>query len=780
MTILPARRLVGSFFTAAVLLGGASLGCAINSAASGGGPSCDVPDCGQGGGPDGSRPDVASASRDGRVDERGDGAAKGSHDARASAHDGQHPADTSIPPDGSPPDTSVAVDSPTDSPGAFDIMTSCVGKADGTATASSEICCNGWPIPATSNEKCPALFYGSANGVNDAPIVGGAPSPTGRGYWLASQNGGVFSFGDAAFGGSITTSVNDIVGMAANPAGAGYWLVGADGGIFSFGGAPFGGSLPGESISVTNIVGMAANPSGSGYWVVGSTGTVYPLGGAPNDGSLAAGTVSNIVGMAANPTGPGYWLVGADGGVFALGGAAYSGSLPGDNVTVSNIVGITANPAGDGYWLVGSDGGVFTFGTTNYFAGSAHLYTSAPVVGMLGSPDIYGYWTFANDGEVFVAPDAPAESTATSPIGPSESFLGQEGLFEITVWDANGQRNCNEGPFAQIPGDSTHVIGRYNDTCTSTSPTIGPNWSLARWSIDWTHHELTFVNMIFDTRAGSVAISGGESVSTYYDATIVSYSGELWVAGECGGNIDAGTASACVGPLSTSTWTIDPTRTNVPVLGNESQNNGYLFSASVPKLLIFQSDLFVYWSAVKIDAENSQWANITERGTQLKEFPASDGMLWASRLGGVVGAADLTYTDEVWGLGSTTADDAVADIGSIFTDGTSVYAGGSISGTACSQPTWPPTCYSLAFAKSSNPLGNDIFNSGTMLPATTLPTNMGAEIRLFTDPSGINYLWGTYFTNVTGPRALAFTGSANAGYLLGYAVPPDTPFFESL
>src|ERR1019366_2912641 len=38
------------------------------------------------------------------------------------------------------------------------IMTSCVGKTDGSATASNEICCKGWPIPATANGECPVLF----------------------------------------------------------------------------------------------------------------------------------------------------------------------------------------------------------------------------------------------------------------------------------------------------------------------------------------------------------------------------------------------------------------------------------------------------------------------------------------------------------------------------------------------------------------------------------------------------------------------------------------------
>jgi hypothetical protein len=34
------------------------------------------------------------------------------------------------------------------------------------------------------------------------PIVGMSPSPSGDGYWLVAADGGVFSFGDAAFAGS--------------------------------------------------------------------------------------------------------------------------------------------------------------------------------------------------------------------------------------------------------------------------------------------------------------------------------------------------------------------------------------------------------------------------------------------------------------------------------------------------------------------------------------------------------------------------------------------------
>jgi hypothetical protein len=50
------------------------------------------------------------------------------------------------------------------------------------------------------------------------PIVGMAATPDGKGYWLVASDGGIFSFGDASFYGSMGgTHLNQpIVGMAAS------------------------------------------------------------------------------------------------------------------------------------------------------------------------------------------------------------------------------------------------------------------------------------------------------------------------------------------------------------------------------------------------------------------------------------------------------------------------------------------------------------------------------------------------------------------------------------
>jgi hypothetical protein len=71
-----------------------------------------------------------------------------------------------------------------------------------------------------------------------------AATPSGKGYWLVAADGGLFSFGDAGFYGSMGGKAlnSQIMGMTPTADGKGYWLVGGDGGVFTFGDAVFYGS----------------------------------------------------------------------------------------------------------------------------------------------------------------------------------------------------------------------------------------------------------------------------------------------------------------------------------------------------------------------------------------------------------------------------------------------------------------------------------------------------------------------------------------------------------
>ena len=88
--------------------------------------------------------------------------------------------------------------------------------------------------------------------VLNAPIVSGAVTPDGRGYWLVGADGGVFAFGDAGFYGStgaLHLISPDRRASTSTTNGRGYWEVAADGGVFAFGDAGFHGSASGRPLA---------------------------------------------------------------------------------------------------------------------------------------------------------------------------------------------------------------------------------------------------------------------------------------------------------------------------------------------------------------------------------------------------------------------------------------------------------------------------------------------------------------------------------------------------
>jgi hypothetical protein len=234
-----------------------------------------------------------------------------------------------------------------------------------------------------------AAFHGSTGGMRlNRPIVGMAPTPSGRGYWLVASDGGIFAFGDARFLGSTGAMrlSRPVVGMAATPDGAGYWLVASDGGIFAFGSARFHGST-GATKLVRPIVGMAPTPTGLGYRLAASDGGVFAFGDATFEGSDAAtpsGPTAAVAGAPA-PAGAGYWLATAAGGVHAFGAARSHGSLEGAGPN-RPVVGFSPSPAGSGYRLATADGGVFCFGDAGYLGSTGNLELNRPVVGLATLP----------------------------------------------------------------------------------------------------------------------------------------------------------------------------------------------------------------------------------------------------------------------------------------------------------------------------------------------------------------------------------------------------------
>jgi hypothetical protein len=110
----------------------------------------------------------------------------------------------------------------------------------------------------------PTVPANTSNAVTVRIIASGTKTTTktteiGKGYWEVASDGGLFSFGNAAFYGSMGGKpLNEpIVGIASTPTGKGYWEVASDGGLFSFGNAAFYGSMGGKPLNEP-IVGIAS------------------------------------------------------------------------------------------------------------------------------------------------------------------------------------------------------------------------------------------------------------------------------------------------------------------------------------------------------------------------------------------------------------------------------------------------------------------------------------------------------------------------------------------
>jgi hypothetical protein len=161
---------------------------------------------------------------------------------------------------------------------------------------------------------------------------------------------------------------------------AGYWEVATDGGIFSFGNAQFFGSM-GSIVLNKPMVGMAATRDHKGYWEVAADGGIFAFGDAGFFGSMGGEPLNQpVVGMAATADGKGYWEVAADGGIFAFGDAGFFGSMGGKPLN-KPMVGMAAHASSGGYWTAASDGGIFSFNAP-FFGSMGGKPLNAPMVGM--------------------------------------------------------------------------------------------------------------------------------------------------------------------------------------------------------------------------------------------------------------------------------------------------------------------------------------------------------------------------------------------------------------
>ena len=251
-----------------------------------------------------------------------------------------------------------------------------------------------------------ARLYEATSRTPPVIVAGIGVHPTGRGYWLASTDGRVLSFGKAKRLGptSKLATRHPVVAIARSPKVSGYWLVTSAGKVLAFGEARTYGSIDGSRLDAP-IVAMAATPTGKGYWLVGRDGGVFSLGDAKFHGSARnLGLRTPIVGISASRMGAGYYLASADGGVYAFGDASFHGSATRYKPSTA-VVDIFPSRTGRGYWLVTRDGSIYSFGDASYYGGLGGRCPDVAVAGLAGGPLVRGYWiTLVNGGTFAFSP----------------------------------------------------------------------------------------------------------------------------------------------------------------------------------------------------------------------------------------------------------------------------------------------------------------------------------------------------------------------------------------
>jgi hypothetical protein len=305
------------------------------------------------------------------------------------------------------------------------------------------------------------------------------------------------------------------------------------------------------------------------------------------------------------------------------------------------------------------------------------------------------------------------------------------------VWRIDG---CNAVRLYQIPDSPGLYLQRFISTLRDPANVCSPS----SWGVRLTQRndrDLRFVAGDWVLRPPQDFQDGRYQITTAYDPTAVLWNGEVWTATECFGDgfarDGADTASACVAPLDRRRKIIDGARGTVPVLGGSHADGANIgHSASVPKLLVHDGRLYLYWTAVAIDRGAGRWTGrIASRAIELVQESGGARRLWARGSPGRSIKSDHPDTFEVWGPGTAADEDTVADTFQIVSDGTYVYATAALGGQGCVTPLDGATgCYRFVVSRARAPLGHQIFNRNV---ARNFPYRNGHEYSVFErDASG--------------------------------------------
>ena len=335
---------------------------------------------------------------------------------------------------------------------------------------------------------------------------------------------------------------------------------------------------------------------------------------------------------------------------------------------------------------------------------------------------------------------------------------------------------CNNVSYATIPEMGPWMIGRTDNADPMNSGCsfqISGSQSLTLTKMDWSSNQMTYHHRLFDTSTPVPVVNNGANytISTAYDAAVVAYQGEYWVAFECHGSDGAGSpvvfteraVAICVAPLKIDTpvtettisnLTLDNSRLSIVIYDDPSiadpydSRTDYQHSASVPKFVTDPSgNLYLYWSSVTVDSSNFNYIGYATSdarthfqrgisyGTQLEK---NGNRLFVKGTNKAVGSIDSNYVHLVYNGDSF---QILSFNGKYLMTGATTSSDGANS-LACASPLgafpWNrramKDCYRIYFATSDTPLGlftkidapNSPFNAQEYFKFVYKPTSIGS------------------------------------------------------
>ncbi|MGO9933473.1 MAG: hypothetical protein ACLPV8_16915 [Steroidobacteraceae bacterium] len=340
----------------------------------------------------------------------------------------------------------------------------------------------------------------------------------------------------------------------------------------------------------------------------------------------------------------------------------------------------------------------------------------------------------------------------------ANEYIGSTGVVNLTM------TSCNAADLGQIPGSADFFIGRQKILANGQLPGVsGPKdcqsgapstWGLTLDQLDWQTHAITTRKVLLDvsldsSRHSKAVVTGGPMrgliIKSAYDADIVVFRGTYLVSYECiidnGQKFGVDGTSSCVSAYDPAKQTIDLNRTQVVVSGVHA--NGKFYAAAVPQLLVFKDRLFVYWSALAVDG-GGKFLNIAVRGTELEAVSGS--LVNKKTRAPFVHSTDNAATSEVWApQPGDSMSDTETDALPLWVHGNYIIAMSSRGGQGCAAPSdTTKGCFRLSMVRSTEPLGDLVFNHAEKLLEDQLPTNPQEYTHLIRDPSGGYWFIGHY------------------------------------